>query len=65
MKKNIQSLELVLPNLIFEEKKKVTKLHEIFDLLQVNDKLNRTPTFTFNFNANNNSKTNKTNYYEV
>jgi DNA-binding transcriptional ArsR family regulator len=53
MKKNIQSLELVLPNLIFEEKKKVTKLHEIFDLLQVNDKLNRTPTFTFNFNANN------------
>src|SRR6478609_5577152 len=53
MKKNIQSLELVLPNLIFKEKNKVTKLHEIFDLLQVNDKLNRTPTFTFNFNANN------------
>jgi DNA-binding transcriptional ArsR family regulator len=53
MKKNIQPLELVLPNLIFEEKKKVSKLHDTFDLLQVNDKLNRSPTFTFNFNANN------------
>src|SRR6476659_7102536 len=52
MKKNIQSLELVLPNLIFEEKKKVTKLHEIFDLLQVNDNINHTQTYTFNFNDN-------------
>ena len=46
MKKNIQSVELLKPNLIFEEKKKVNDFQNIFDLLLFNDKVNcmQTPT---------------------
>jgi DNA-binding transcriptional ArsR family regulator len=58
MKKNIQSIELVLPNLIFEEKNKVNNFHNIFDLLKVNDKLSRNQTFTFNFNESNTEEDN-------
>src|SRR4051794_34927420 len=53
MKKNIQSLELLLPNLIFEEKKKVNNFQNIFDLLLVNDKASHNQISTFAFNANN------------
>src|SRR3954451_5352405 len=53
MKKNIQSLELLLPNLIFEEKKKVNNFHNIFDLLQGNDKASHNRISSFAFNINN------------
>src|SRR3954447_20374218 len=53
MKKNIQSLELLLPNLIFEEKKKVSEFQNIFDLLLINDKASQNQISTFAFNANN------------
>jgi len=53
MKKNIQSLELLLPNLIFEEKKKVSKFQNIFDLLLINDKASQNQISTFAFNINN------------
>ncbi len=53
MKKNIQSLELVLPNLIFEEKKKVNSFQNIFDLLLISDKSSHNQISTFAFNANN------------
>ena len=56
MKKNIQSLELLKPNLIFEEKKKVNNFQNIFDLLLINDKASHSikyPTTVIAFNANN------------
>ena len=39
MKKNIQSVELLKPNLFFEEKKKVNNFQNIFDLLLFSDKV--------------------------
>src|SRR6476620_10935014 len=51
--KNIQSLELLLPNLIFEEKKKVNNFQNIFDLLLINDKASQNQISTFAFNINN------------
>ena len=53
MKKNIQSLELLLPNLIFEEKKKVNNFQNIFDLLLINDKASHNQISSFAFNINN------------
>src|SRR6476660_4520509 len=61
MKKNIQSVELLKPNLFFEEKKKVNDFQNIFDLLLFNDKVNciqtpiaaTTTTTVITFNANN------------
>ena len=52
MKKSKQSLELLLPSLIFE-KKKVNNFQNTFDLLLVNNKINYNIDTTFPFNANN------------
>jgi hypothetical protein len=54
MKKNSQSLEIVIPKLFPEEKKRnINKLQNIFDLLLVKDKQdNFIHTSTFVFNAN-------------
>jgi len=53
MKKNTQSLELLLPNLTFEEKKKVNNFQNIFDLLLINDKASHNQISSFAFNINN------------
>lgn len=53
MKKNLQSLELLKPNLIFEEKKKVNSFQNIFELLLISDKSSHNQISTFAFNANN------------